>query len=170
MRAAGKSTLRQSLKKMPVVGNSCAANRAHCLQLPVRFAARQYVEAVGQCTGNAFPLSVAQVEQQFFDAAPCLNPGVSPAHDAVNALFIGNVFDDVAGMFQWKIHLIALHREDAAVTFGQKGYVRQDVYERFGSNAWARIMARSADGSSGRANGKWSPDSVWESGCIEFNN
>ena len=61
-------------------------------------------------------------------------------------------------------------RRVAAVTFGQKGYVRQDVYERFGSNAWARIMARSADGSSGRANGKWSPDSVWESGCIEFNN
>ena len=61
-------------------------------------------------------------------------------------------------------------RRVAAVTFGQKGYVRQDVYERFGSNAWARIMARSADGSSGRANGRWSPDSVWESGCIEFNN
>ena len=47
-------------------------------------------------------------------------------------------------------------RRVAAVTFGQKGYVR--------------IMARSADGSSGRANGRWSPDSVWESGCIEFNN
>ena len=61
-------------------------------------------------------------------------------------------------------------RRVAAVTFGQKGYVRQDVYERFGSNAWARIMARSADGSSGRANGRWSPDSVWKSGCIEFNN
>ena len=31
-------------------------------------------------------------------------------------------------------------RRVAAVTFGQKGYVRQDVYERFGSNAWARII------------------------------
>lgn len=61
-------------------------------------------------------------------------------------------------------------RREAVVVYGQKGYVRQDVYERFGSNAWARILAHTADGSSGFANGRWSPDSVWESGCIEFNN
>ena len=68
------------------------------------------------------------------------------------------------------IYGTSTHRRDAVVVFGQKGYIRQDVYERFGSSAWARILARTADGSSGTANGKWSPDSVWESGCIEFNN
>lgn len=69
-----------------------------------------------------------------------------------------------------KIYGTSTYRRDAVVTFGQKGYIRQDVYERFGANAWARIRARTADGSTGTANGKWSPDSVWESGCIEFNN
>ena len=129
-----------------------------------------FVDSVFDSFRNDGEIAVFQVEEQFFERTSDLDPRMIPAHDAVNALFVGNVFDDVAGMFQWKIHLIALHREDAAVTFGQKGYVRQDVYERFGSNAWARILARTADGSSGRANGRWSPDSVWESGCIEFNN
>jgi len=129
-----------------------------------------FVYSVFNSFRNDRKITVFQVEEQFFERTSDLDPRMIPAHDAVNALFVGNVFDDVAGMFQRKLRFVTLHSENAAVTFGQKGYVRQDVYERFGSNAWARIMARSADGSSGRANGKWSPDSVWESGCIEFNN
>ena len=129
-----------------------------------------FVYSVFNSFRNDRKITVSQVEEQFLERASYLYPRVVPAHDAVDAFFVRYIFNDVAGMFQRKLRFVTLHGENAAVTFGQKGYVRQDVYERFGSNAWARIMARSADGSSGRANGRWSPDSVWESGCIEFNN
>lgn len=54
-------------------------------------------------------------------------------------------------------------RPKAIVTRGTRGFIRQDVYERFGSNAWAELTAR-ADSTSGTgyAFGCWSPDSVWE--------
>ena len=78
-----------------------------------------FVDSVFDSFRNDGEIAVFQVEEQFFERTSDLDPRMIPAHDAVNALFVGNVFDDVAGMFQWKIHLIALHREDAAVTFGQ---------------------------------------------------
>ncbi len=59
-------------------------------------------------------------------------------------------------------------RNPAVVRVGQKGFVRQDVYERFGERAAAQIFAK-YNGNTGIAKGVWSPDSVPESGCVEFN-
>ncbi len=63
-------------------------------------------------------------------------------------------------------------RKPAVVRVGQKGYVRQDVYERYGQNTSvhpvAQIFAK-YNGATGTTKGVWSPDSVAESGCIYFN-
>ena len=37
-------------------------------------------------------------------------------HDAVNAILVGSVLDDVARVLQRKLHFVAFHGEDAAVT------------------------------------------------------
>lgn len=39
-----------------------------------------------------------------------------PCHDAVNAILVGSVLDDVARVLQRKLHFVAFHGEDAAVT------------------------------------------------------
>ena len=78
-----------------------------------------FVYSVFNSFRNDRKITVFQVEEQFLERASYLYPRVVPAHDAVDAFFVRYIFNDVAGMFQWKIHLIALHREDAAVTFGQ---------------------------------------------------
>ena len=116
-----------------------------------------------------------KTKKRFFTLMLALALAVCMAVPAFASNEDSNFMIPIASNYTWYdctsvIYGSSTSRRVAAVTFGQKGYVRQDVYERFGSNAWARIMARSADGSSGRANGRWSPDSVWESGCIEFNN
>lgn len=62
-------------------------------------------------------------------------------------------------------------RSPAVVRVGQKGFVHQDVYERFGGgpvNPEAQIFAK-YNGVKGTTTGVWSPDSVYESGCVEFN-
>ncbi len=62
-------------------------------------------------------------------------------------------------------------RRPAVVRVGQKGFVRQDVYERYGGgsvNPVAQIFAK-YNGATGTANGVWSPDSVYETGCVYFN-
>lgn len=63
-------------------------------------------------------------------------------------------------------------RKPAVVRVGQKGYVRQDVYERYGQNTSvhpvAQIFAK-YNGATGTTKGVWRPDSVAESGCIYFN-
>lgn len=63
-------------------------------------------------------------------------------------------------------------RKAAVVRVGQKGFVRQDVYERFGEdyeiNPVAQIFGK-YNGVRGTTSGVWSPDSVYESGCIDFN-
>lgn len=62
-------------------------------------------------------------------------------------------------------------RSPAVVRVGQKGYVRQDVYERYGGgsvNPVAQIFAK-YNGAVGTAKGVWSPDSVFEDGCVYFN-
>lgn len=62
-------------------------------------------------------------------------------------------------------------RKSAVVRVGQKGYVRQDVYERYGGGSVtpvAQIFAK-YNGVTGTTTGVWSPDSVAESGCIYFN-
>lgn len=57
-----------------------------------------------------------------------------------------------------------IERPKAIVTKGTRGFVRQDVYERFGINAWAELTGIKAYAydTSGSAAGCWSPDSVWE--------
>lgn len=60
-------------------------------------------------------------------------------------------------------------RRDAVVTRGTKGFIRQDVYEAFGERAWARLHMKKYGSYLGTARGVWSPDSVYESGCIEYN-
>jgi len=60
-------------------------------------------------------------------------------------------------------------RRDAIVTRGTKGYIRQDVREKYGTSAWASLRGKYSSGL-GTARGEWSPDSVPQSGCIEYNN
>jgi len=60
-------------------------------------------------------------------------------------------------------------RRDAIVTRGTKGYIRQDVREKYGTSAWASLRGKYSSGL-GTAIGEWSPDSVPQSGCIEYNN
>lgn len=62
-------------------------------------------------------------------------------------------------------------RDPAVIRVGQKGYIRQDVYETYGdrpSGACAKLAGK-YNGEGGTASGVWSPDSVYESGCIYFN-
>ena len=68
---------------------------------------------------NDGEITVFQVEEQFFERTPYLDPWMIPAHDAVNLLFVGYVFNDVAGMPQRKVYLVTLHGEDAAIALGQ---------------------------------------------------
>lgn len=67
-----------------------------------------------------------------------------------------------------KIHNTNLYRRNAVINLWQKGYVRQDVVERYGSGAYADIRG-AYNGSAGIVNGVWSTDSVAESNTIEFN-
>lgn len=54
------------------------------------------------------------------------------------------------------------------VTRGTKGFVKQVVCERFGRGSYALLYGSSA-GSTGIARGCWSPDSVSESGTVNYN-
>ncbi len=62
-------------------------------------------------------------------------------------------------------------RDPAVIRVGQKGYIRQDVYETYGDRPMgaAAKLAGKYNGEGGTASGAWSPDSVYESGCIYFN-
>jgi hypothetical protein len=56
------------------------------------------------------------------------------------------------------------------VTKGTKGYIKQTVYETFGSNSYAQLKGAKASGyTTGIARGCWSPDSASESGAINYN-
>ena len=78
-----------------------------------------FVYSVFDSFRNDGEITVFQVEEQFFERTPYLDPWMIPAHDAVNLLFVGYVFNDVAGMPQKKVHLVTLHGEDAAIALGQ---------------------------------------------------
>ena len=65
-------------------------------------------------------------------------------------------------------------RPAAIITKGTKGYVKQLVYETFGYNSYAKLYGqRYKVGNTtygyGTTTGCWSPDSVYESGTIEYN-
>ena len=64
-------------------------------------------------------VAVAQVEQQLLEGAANLDPGVSPGHDAIDALFVGGMFYQIAWMSQGEFQLVALHGEDTTVAAGQ---------------------------------------------------
>ncbi len=56
------------------------------------------------------------------------------------------------------------------VTKGTKGYIKQTVYETYGSNSYAQLKGAKVSGySTGIARGCWSPDSASESGTINYN-
>ena len=78
-----------------------------------------FVYSVFDSFRNDGEITVFQVEEQFFERTPYLDPWMIPAHDAVNLLFVGYVFNDVAGMPQRKVHLVTLHGEDAAIALGR---------------------------------------------------
>ena len=59
-------------------------------------------------------------------------------------------------------------RRQAIVTSGTKGFVHQDVREKYGQYAWASIRGKYNSGL-GTASGKWSPDSMDEYGCVDYN-
>lgn len=50
-----------------------------------------------------------------------------------------------------------------------KGYVRQDVRETYGSSAWARVGGKGCGYAASYVSAVWSPDSVAESGCVDYN-
>jgi hypothetical protein len=62
-------------------------------------------------------------------------------------------------------------RSPAVIRVGQKGYIRQDVYERYGgySTGCVAKLAGKYHSATGTSTGVWSPDSIYESGCIYFN-
>lgn len=60
-------------------------------------------------------------------------------------------------------------RSTAYITKGTKGYVRQDVRETYGRSAWARVGGKGCGYAATNAKAVWSPDSVAESGCIDYN-
>lgn len=56
------------------------------------------------------------------------------------------------------------------VTKGTKGYIKQTVYETFGSSSYAQLKGAKVSGyTTGIARGCWSPDSVSESGTENYN-
>ena len=60
-------------------------------------------------------------------------------------------------------------RSTAYITKGTKGYVRQDVRETYGSSAWARVGGKGCGYAASYVSAVWSPDSVAESGCVDYN-
>lgn len=60
-------------------------------------------------------------------------------------------------------------RPTAYITLGTKGYVRQDVRETYGASAWARVGGRGCGYVGSTVRAVWSPDSVPESGCVDYN-
>ena len=60
-------------------------------------------------------------------------------------------------------------RSIAYITKGTKGYVRQDVRETYGSSAWARVGGKGCGYAASYVSAVWSPDSVAESDCIDYN-
>ena len=60
-------------------------------------------------------------------------------------------------------------RSTAYIAEGTKGYVRQDVRETYGSSAWARVGGKGCGYAASYVSAVWSPDSVAESGCVDYN-
>ena len=79
------------------------------------FFAHPFADAAAKCLGNNGEIAVTQVEHQLFERASDLEPRVAPGIDAVEALLVAGVLDDVARVAQGELQFVALHGENAAV-------------------------------------------------------
>ena len=71
---------------------------------------------------------MAQVEPQFLDGAPHLDPRMPESHDAIDAAAIIHMLHHIARMVQRSlVHLVALHREDTPIAAGQSLELRAEV-------------------------------------------
>jgi hypothetical protein len=79
------------------------------LMMPV--ASSPVLDAARQSFPDAAELSVSQVQPKLLYRPPQLHPGMSPAVDAVEGVFVFHVFDNVGGMSQRELQFVAFHRE-----------------------------------------------------------
>ena len=83
-----------------------------------RLAVKHDADAVADGGDDVLPLSVANADKEFFKRAPYFDPRVSPSSNAIDALAVAHMLDDVLGVAQRKVELVALHGEYAAVARG----------------------------------------------------
>lgn len=107
------------------------------LELMTLISPHPFVESVDDRLPDELEIAVAQVEEKFFERASDFNPRMTPAHDAIDTFLIRCMLDDVARVFQRKVHLVALHGKDTAVTT-RKGAERAS--EVYGVGSCAQIV------------------------------
>ena len=81
-----------------------------------RFAVEHDVDAVADGGEDVFPLPVANADKEFFKRTPYFDPRMTPTSDAVDALAMAHMLDDVAWVAQGKLQVVTLHREETAKT------------------------------------------------------
>ena len=110
------------------------------------------------------PLSVSEVEQQFF-CPPCyFYPGMSPSIAAVESVFIGDVFDDIGGMLQREREFESLHGEDSSIALGSGFEVGGEVGGVFGQSDVVYLVTPGHDGE-GRVEYHRGPKDAFEVGA-----
>ena len=81
--------------------------------------ASELFDAVQESGFDLSEIAVAQVAVELFEAAGGLDPGMSPCHDAVDAVLVFDVLDDIAGMAQGELQLVDGEGEEALHGVGQ---------------------------------------------------
>ena len=79
-----------------------------------RLAVKHDAGAVADRGDDVFPLSVANADKEFFKRAPYFDPRVSPSSNAIDALAVAHMLDDVAWVAQGEVEVVTLHREETA--------------------------------------------------------
>ena len=79
-----------------------------------RFAVEHDVDAVAYGGEDMFPLTVANADKEFFKRTPHFDPRMTPTCDAIHALAVAHMLDDVARVAQGKLQVVTLHREETA--------------------------------------------------------
>ena len=72
-------------------------------------------------------VTVAQVQQQFFDGILNLNPGMVPGIGLIEPFQIGLMLCYLLRMAEWEGELMPLHGEDTAQTVGGGLQIRREV-------------------------------------------
>ena len=98
-----------------IARETCRLQRSNLL-----IGACQYMEAAGDSLADLLEIAIAQVEQQFLDRPTDLDPWMAPGIIAIHALLIGHILDDIVGMAQRKLYLVALHGELTTHTAWQR--------------------------------------------------